>query len=243
VRQIAADHQNDDWRFGMTDPRYLSAQPYRTVIFPEAMNRRAKWVGGVQEFSGPAYGVSAPIDYMLRYAYFKPEFPEDNYMFSRVRTILNTELPTNRYDFFSNWPKGAKEALQAEIKKQFGFIGEVKPIETNALLLEIKDSSVTGLQPRAPYVQPDFGFRSQDGKMSANYMTMDDLANKLEVTMAIPVIDQTGLTTNRFDFTISWNVDDPSNLINLNEALTEQLGLELVPTNVPVQMLVVAKAN
>lgn len=58
-----------------------------------------------------------------------------------------------------------------------------------------------------------------------------------------PVIDRTGLTNN-FDIDLTWaqsdwrNVNAPA----LKTALLNRLGLELVPANMPVQMLVVEKA-
>jgi uncharacterized protein (TIGR03435 family) len=73
---------------------------------------------------------------------------------------------------------------------------------------------------------------------------MDDLANNLEDHFKIPIINQTGLTNN-FDFEISW--DDYQggnpNLNGLMQALPEQLGLELIATNTPIEMLVVEKVK
>jgi RNA polymerase sigma factor (sigma-70 family) len=36
-----AEHQNDDWRLGMSDPKYLSALPYRTLILPTKADKKA----------------------------------------------------------------------------------------------------------------------------------------------------------------------------------------------------------
>ena len=57
-----------------------------------------------------------------------------------------------------------------------------------------------------------------------------------------PVVDQTGLT-NSYDFSLKWKSDGDSNLAALQQALEDQLGLELVPTNMPVEMLVVEKTK
>jgi uncharacterized protein (TIGR03435 family) len=62
----------------------------------------------------------------------------------------------------------------------------------------------------------------------------------LEGNLQIPVIDQTGLTQT-FDIDLKWNQHDPQHN-TLKQALLDQLGLELVPTTKPVEMLVVEKA-
>jgi uncharacterized protein (TIGR03435 family) len=62
----------------------------------------------------------------------------------------------------------------------------------------------------------------------------------LENYFKVPVVDQTGLT-NRFDIFLTWDQSDRRhfNVQGLKQALLDQLGLELVPTNLPVKMLVV----
>jgi uncharacterized protein (TIGR03435 family) len=64
----------------------------------------------------------------------------------------------------------------------------------------------------------------------------------LEDHFKIPVIDQTGLT-NQFDIDLKWDEADyrHPNLESLTPALLDQLGLALVPTNMPIEMLVVGK--
>jgi uncharacterized protein (TIGR03435 family) len=65
----------------------------------------------------------------------------------------------------------------------------------------------------------------------------------LENEANIPVIDETGLT-NRFDFDLncSQTALANTNWDSINGAL-DKLGLELVPTNMPIKMLVVEKAK
>jgi len=65
----------------------------------------------------------------------------------------------------------------------------------------------------------------------------------LESGSPVPIIDQTG-ATNHCSIDIKWNDDwrDPEHKV-LQQVLLDQLGLELVPTNMPVEMLVVEKAK
>jgi uncharacterized protein (TIGR03435 family) len=68
----------------------------------------------------------------------------------------------------------------------------------------------------------------------------------LEGFFKTPVLDQTGLT-QKYDFTIKWdnqwwskNRDNPE---GLKRVLLDQLGLELIATNEPIEMLVVEKVK
>ena len=57
-------------------------------------------------------------------------------------------------------------------------------------------------------------------------------------------MDQTGLA-GRYDIDLKWDEPDHQhpNVDGIKAALRIQLGLELVPTNLPVEMLVVEKAK
>jgi uncharacterized protein (TIGR03435 family) len=70
------------------------------------------------------------------------------------------------------------------------------------------------------------------------------LAGNLESYCAKPIIDRTGLT-NLYDTNLRWiqkgNYQTDSK--TLQNALLDQLGLELVPTNMPIEMLMVEKVK
>jgi uncharacterized protein (TIGR03435 family) len=70
-----------------------------------------------------------------------------------------------------------------------------------------------------------------------------ELSDYLEGNFQIPIVDGTGIESN-VDATLTWNRKDweHPNLDGLKQALLDQLGLELVPTNMPLEMLVVKKA-
>ena len=57
-----------------------------------------------------------------------------------------------------------------------------------------------------------------------------------------PVIDETGLTES-YDFELHLDSKSKNYTEAIKNALREQLGLELVPTNMPIEMLVVEKAQ
>jgi uncharacterized protein (TIGR03435 family) len=72
---------------------------------------------------------------------------------------------------------------------------------------------------------------------------MVGLAIGLENEANVPIINATGLT-NRFDFDLNCSQIDLANKNwdKVNQAL-DRLGLELVPTNMPIEMLVVEKVK
>jgi len=159
---------------------------------------------------------------------------------SSARTILTTELPKGGYDFIASLPGGNAEALQQEIKKQFGVVASREMVETNVLLLKVEHLGAQGLKLNSTQ-----GKGSQLGTRPGHYFcvnaSIDDLAVNLENMLQIPVINETGIA-GRFDIDVGWNRNDPQH-DSLKQALLDQLGLELVPANMPIEMLVVEKVN
>ena len=155
------------------------------------------------------------------------------------RIIYRTELPQGEYDFIANLPHGSPKALQEEIKRKFGLIGKIETVQTNIFLLKVKSPSSAGLKLATATIGSN---DTRNGEILATRQTLPELAMQLEVTyFKTPVIDQTDLK-DAFDFKLEWDSND-GNLDNLKRALVEQLGLELVPSREPIEMLVVEKAK
>jgi uncharacterized protein (TIGR03435 family) len=84
------------------------------------------------------------------------------------------------------------------------------------------------------------------GHFGATNATMADIANALgQGALNRPVVDQTGLT-GRFDLRLTWTPDEARSatesadaLPDLFTAIQEQLGLKLVSTKAPVDVLVI----
>ena len=239
------EHQNETWQLGKLNADFLQKPPYRTVILPTKSAKRSRkngFGGMVWIADGRVYGLNAPIEEMLRVANV------DYGSVSQSRTVLNVEIPTNRYDFFSNPPKGSKSALRLEIKRKLGVAGRFETIETNVLFLKVRYPDAAGLKPS---VSKNGSTSDGNGSIRMARATTDDLAVVMENHFKIPVINQTGLTNN-FDIKIQWNDQDKTagnghpirfHLDELKQALTDQLGLELVPAIAPVEMLVIERAK
>jgi uncharacterized protein (TIGR03435 family) len=145
-------------------------------------------------------------------------------------------MPKGNFDFLVTIPDQARKRFQDEIEKQFGLVGHVKMHDTDVLLLKIKTNNPSGLKPTS-------GKDAEQGYFGGHYVVVNlkisDWIWFLNKELNQPVFDQTGLT-NKYDFDLQWQRDGPA---SLKKALLDQLGLELVPTNMPIEMLVVEKVK
>ena len=167
-----------------------------------------------------------------------------------ARTIIATDarLPQGRYDFIANLQSGNEFGLQKEIRSKFGLTGTLETRDTDVLCLQVQNPGATGLKPAdLRHINPRDGnasSRSGAGYFTCKNQPLSDLAWFLEYHFNVPVVDQTAVT-NRLDIDLKWdeaNYQHP-NLENLKQALLDQLGLVLMPSNMPIQMLVVDKMD
>jgi uncharacterized protein (TIGR03435 family) len=229
--------QNDarnSWDIWPMDPSAFFATLKRTPpqvrIYPTKFPSRGNFQGGS---GGKMMGFGASISNMAQEAYANPsERSWDN-----VRTVVSLDVPQGRYDYIANLPNGSSLALQNYMEKKLGVVGKRETRNEDVLLLALKNPNMPGLK----LVRPDGGRNSKtlpDGEESfLNYKT-SNLADEIERTLNIPVVDGTGLPGN-YDFTMRWDQDAD----HLKQSLLDQLGLVLVPTNMPVQMLIVGKVK
>ena len=107
-------------------------------------------------------------------------------------------------------------------------------VETNVLLLEVKFPDAPGL---AHSLKQYGGMSSRNGTYKCDGQPISSFAGFLESHFEIPVIDRTDLKGS-YDIDLKWRDSN-----DLKQKLADQLGLELVPTNMPIEMLVVEKAR
>jgi uncharacterized protein (TIGR03435 family) len=162
-----------------------------------------------------------------------------------ARAIFNVQLPARKYDYIACLPGGEEaneQALQAAVKSKFGVVGKVETRDADVCLLKVKS-------PHAPALKRHTGPNNGNGvsPIPGGFRFwndgMDNLVASFEFWGNRPVIDGTGLN-DKFDFDLNCSEADLTNrdLDAVNQAL-DQLGLELVPTNMPIEMLVVEKAK
>jgi uncharacterized protein (TIGR03435 family) len=156
------------------------------------------------------------------------------------RMVLPSDCPKGNFDFMFTQSGSETEALKSKIKKQFGLVAHLETHPTNVLLAKATSSKAPGLKitsGRENYQEGNFRNVIFKG------VQIDSLSSWLEAITETPVIDQTDLT-NYYDITVKWKPGPgQSEADAIRQILPDQFGIQLVPTNMPVEMLVVEKAK
>jgi uncharacterized protein (TIGR03435 family) len=208
----------------------IAKSPPVLIIRPARYPNRA---GSVDD-GNKVIGLNMPISGLFTRAYGSG--------FGAARMILPPSVARQHYDLMLTLPSHETESLREKLKTQLGLVARRGIVETNVLCLKVKNTarlesciSKGGLP--AGYMTSDISF----ARLVVTNQPASVLAAQLESLLQIPTVDQTGATEN-LDFNLKWSRNDPRH-DNLKNALLNQLGLELVPTNMPIEMLVVEKAK
>jgi uncharacterized protein (TIGR03435 family) len=230
--------KNYQWQVANFGTVLLMQAPPLVEIVPTKFPNGGSSVSYWDSSNTNAMGIGEEMIYIVQAAYGNVR---------SSRTVLSTTLPPGKFDFISSLPSGAMEALQQKIKNDYGVIARRETRETNALLLIVKNPNAEGLKPSVSRTSYQ---GNGSGHLVCTNQPISLLADMLEGQFRIPIIDRTSLT-NRYDFNFTWDeygkkvgnqyLNYP-NLEGLKQVLLDQLGLELVPTNMPIEMLVVEKA-
>jgi uncharacterized protein (TIGR03435 family) len=220
------------------DSRWLEVQPPILLILP---TKYAGYESGI-DAGDRAIWKNASIGRLLSIAY---GFPES-------RLALPDGISKEHYDLLLTLPNHPKEALKAEIKNRFGLVGHPHILITNILVLKVSNSNAPGLIPvhdsniAKPSSKPPAGWRPtgwRGGWVQYPKTTLYNFALDVEFQLKETVRDRTGLT-NQFQIELHWiaeNVETEKDAYR--KAVLDQLGLELVPSREPLEMLVVEKVK
>ena len=231
-------HPDLSWEVPKADfSIFYQAQPQVTIL-PTKFAEDGK---ACADSSRGAMGIDQPLSNITCTAYGK----------DRLHTLFLTDLPTNRYDFLAklvgpqqrhkNPPvnKNWTVELQRALAQKFGITGRLEKRPADVLLLTPASSGVRGFKishemPKGHAIIPkpgDYAFFEQP---------VGTLTSVVQRHFNVPIVDATGLDQD-YDYALHWDESDPQhpNLDGLKEALHDQLGLDLIPTNMPVEMLVV----
>jgi uncharacterized protein (TIGR03435 family) len=246
IQQIEKhERENFDWQvMNGKDTRWLKEVPPLLKIVPTRFPNGGRDMSTYDVVSNHTalnlkeIGLGLTVKNLLEKAYHERD----------SRTVILTELPGRKYDFVVTVPHDPQRELQAEIARKFGLAGRFETIETNVLFLTVNRPDAVGLKPGSNAN----GYAGGDlDHLYCTNMPLSELASMLESRFEIPVIDGTALT-NHFDFTVVWEENgrrmnnrypDYPDFPGLKRALLDQLGLQLVPTNMPIEMLVVDKVK
>ncbi|MGA3267843.1 MAG: TIGR03435 family protein [Verrucomicrobiota bacterium] len=239
VKEIE-EHQGYQWQVAANDiNEVLYHAPPMVKILPTRFSTHPKFFsGGATEnfdvgntINTKRLGLDASVESMIFGAY---DFDSGS-----ARAIL-PQLPQERYDFIVSLPRDSSATLAQEIKRKFGFVARRETIETNALLLVVGNPNAQGLKPSTSSQASGY---FEFGRYRFYKESLSQFATYCEGQCNIPVIDETGLTNN-FDIDFKWQSQKgESEWDGTRRAIRDQLGLELVPTNMPIEMLVVEKVK
>jgi uncharacterized protein (TIGR03435 family) len=204
-----------------------------------------------------ALGIAQPLKEIVQIAYQK----------DKLHTVFMADLPATRYDFIAklvpaqvphqNTPINENWTieLQKEITKKFGIAGHLEMRNADVLVLKPSDAGIHGFKvshsmPNGVAVKPILKPEQNAARVGNEYheQPLNTFIGTLQQRLQVRIVDETGLT-NAYDFSFSWiqsaaihNLELPD-LDHLNPLLADQLGLELVATNMPIEMLVVEKVK
>jgi uncharacterized protein (TIGR03435 family) len=245
------------------DSAYLETAPATLVLRPSHYANQGDFV-----IAGRDLGADGKL---MRRGCTLAEILSTAYDVAPEQMILPANLPGGQFDLLMTVSNSPRQALQAEIEKQFGLAGHIETRDANVLVLKRSNFNAPGLKADAnnggdPKIWTERGNQTSSRKWLSRgggpkiwmqrgsltligYKMSDpdgyDIAHVIGSFYNLPVIDETGLTGN-FDIHLKWDdgaETQPDNLENLKQALLDQLGLELVPGRAPVEMLIVEKVK
>jgi len=250
--RITDDMWMADWNGIKKLPPVLVLRPSQFLDKPSGIMAEGKYVYRNQEFAqifSIAYpGIGSPRCVQKVYV------PAAGYRFEKP----GMPKLTNGWDLMLTLTNHPIEALQREIKRQFGFVGRHETVETNVLSLTMARSAAPGLKTGQGVGHPmDVGGQLNpiSGYSITNAETLGNLASQLEWVFGKPVLDQTDLK-GFYDVSLTWDWRPLAAAAGqsaemqmklerklVEQSLLDQLGLKLVPSREPVEMLVIESAK
>jgi uncharacterized protein (TIGR03435 family) len=160
--------------------------------------------------------------------------------------VLPADAPRGGFDFLVTVSPNPRKQLQSAIAKKLGYVADSETRNTEVLVLRVKDANLPGLTVSAPGENETIKYR--DGKLYFQHQPLSVLFKGLEDGLALPIVDQTGLT-NSYDFSVIWNDRivramrvGGFHLKGVQKVFTG-LGLELEPETTSQEMFIVKKAR
>ena len=221
--------QTPDWQ-KKYDVSFIDKEPPQVTILPSVLSTRQNQYRAMGGRDGKGISLGETVPNLVMWAYGV----------GPGQLIWNAQVPSaTRYDLLANLPGGESAntlAVQGAVRKKFGLVGHYETINTNALILAVKFPNAPGVRHAS---SPNSWSKSRFGFFSVYGQPVSGLVNYLEQSFGIPIFDHTGWE-GRYDFHFKWDGTTPE---GLKTALLNQVGLELIPTNQPVQLLVVENAK
>jgi uncharacterized protein (TIGR03435 family) len=161
-----------------------------------------------------------------------------------LRVVLPADAPQTRYDLLLTLAVDDREMLRREIQRQLGLTAHRESQMTDVLLLEMDPAKVARLKTtaggRSMASPPEWS--SAVRQFAFTNQPVETVVQTLGRQLGMPVLDRTGLSGN-YDLLLQWpgqnNLD--AEVLAIQKAVADQLGLRLVPGRESVEIIVVEK--
>jgi hypothetical protein len=157
--------------------------------------------------------------------------------------VLPDNVPTQHFDYLSTiLDTNEFTRFETAITKKLGYVANWKQHDTEVFLIEAQTPHPPGLASGNPEKESTIGENSA-GQLEFRNRAPSDIRDLMESLADVQVMDQTGVN-GRFDFDLDCAREDFANhdWDRVKQAL-DRVGLELVTTNMSMQMLVVEKTK
>ena len=161
------------------------------------------------------------------------------------RVVLPPEAPLGGFDFLATVSPQTRQHLRAAIAKELGYTASSETRDTDVLVLQVKDPALPGLIVSSG---GEANIEYRDGKLYFTHQPLSVVLKGLEDGLALPVMDQTGLT-NCYDFSVAWNGKVTGAMRNGGfhldgvQKVLNGWGLELKPDTARLELFAVKKAR
>ncbi len=233
VNQIREHASENSWRYANIGSDTIAKLPPEVKILPTKFPNSGNMSQGSGRDSNKFVGIGQPAVNIVWAAYNWPQ----------ARVIFANGEPTNRFDFITTLAHGSREGLQQELKNKLGLAGHYETRDMDVVLLEMRNPNAHGLHPPTQEKYSYLNHNRNRVEIKWADEPLSRMGDLLESASKIPIIDETDMT-NHYSIDLEWKEDgrDPQHKA-LQKVLLDQLGLEFVPTNMPVEMLVVEPAK
>jgi len=164
------------------------------------------------------------------------------YSYNEGRVYVPVGAPAHNFDVLVTVPLyTARDRLKQLIRSQTGYLAAVETRNADVLALKVENPNSPNMTLSPATEKPNQDFKN--GKLYLKHIKLQDITGSLENFMKSPIVDETGMSNNFYDFTLDWKQGmDPSKFSQDDfDRIIGGWGLKLEPDTAPVEMLVVKK--
>ena len=164
------------------------------------------------------------------------------YSYNEGRIYVPLGAPANNYDILVTVPLyTARDRLKKMIQSQIGYSAAVENRDADVLALKVVNPNSPDMTLSPANEAPNQNFK--DGKLYLKHLKLQEIAGDLENFIKMPIVDETGMSNNFYDFTLDWKQGmNPSQFSREDfDRIIGRWGLKLEPDTESVEMLVVKK--